>query len=177
LPLEERLERLEKMVESLMARGYATPYPYKLKPSPDTVGPIDRKEIAEIEAHARHQADIERKRELDVRQVERMKEQAKREAARAGDQAKRAAVDAEKIAREQKHQIRPKFKTGSKAHLDYLRKQLEILDREREELEHQIEELERNQEQLQEQQDENQDNDAPSDTSEFNSDSIQTPRQ
>jgi len=94
------LERLEKMVESLLARDYATPNPYHLKPSPKMVGPIDRKEIAEIEA--RHQAEMARKHELDVKEVERMKGQAKREAARAADQSKRAAVDAEKIAREQK---------------------------------------------------------------------------
>src|SRR5207245_920250 len=63
--LEERLERLEKMVESLMARGYATPKPYHLKQSADTVGPIDRKEIAEIEA--RHQAEMAWKHELDAK--------------------------------------------------------------------------------------------------------------
>ena len=102
LTLEERLERLEKMVESLVAHGYATHDPYHLKPSPDKVGPIDRKEIAEIEAHARHQAEMARKQMLDPKEIEKITEQAKREAARAADQAKRAAVDAEKIAREQK---------------------------------------------------------------------------
>jgi len=174
--LEERLERLEKMVESLMARGYATPNPH-LKPSPDNVGPIDRKEIEEIEAHARRQAEMARKHEMDAKEIEKIKERAKQEAAHAIDQVKRAAVDAEKVARaEQKRQTRRNFKEGSQRQLDELRKRLEVLDREREKLEHQIEELERNQEQLDEQRDKEQDLDVQSDTSEFNSDSIQLPR-
>jgi len=175
--LEERLERLEKMVESLMARMDAPRESYQLKRSPDKLGPIDRKEMAEIEAHARHQAEMARKHELDAKEIEKIKEHARHEA-RAVGQAKRAAVDAEKIARaEQKRQPRRIFEEGSQKQLDELRKRLEILEREREKLEHQIEELERNQEQLDEQQDETQDSDAQSDTSEFNSDSIQTPRQ
>jgi uncharacterized protein (DUF342 family) len=141
-----------------------------LKPSPDKVGPIDRKEIAEIEAHARHQAEIARKQMLDPKEIEKITEQAKREAAR-------AAVDAEKFGRaEQKRQIKRGFKEGSQKQLDELHKRLEMLEREREKLEHQIEVLERNQEQLDEQRDENQDNDAQSEASEFNADSIQLPR-
>jgi hypothetical protein len=175
LALEERLERLEKMVESLMARGYATPNPYALTPSPDTVGPMKRKEMAEIEA--RHGADMARKHEWDTKEVENMKEHARRENARAADQAKRAAVDAERGARtEQKRQTKRIFKEGSQKQLDELHKRLEMLEREREKLEHQIEVLERNQEQLDEQRDENQDNDAQSEASEFNADSIQLPR-
>ena len=104
--LEERLERLEKMVEALMARGYATPNPYAVKRSPDTVGPMDRKEIAELEA--RHKADMARKYELEEREIEKIREQAKHEAAHAADQVKRAA-DEEKIARaEQKRPTRLK---------------------------------------------------------------------
>src|SRR5881394_1247005 len=177
LTLEERLERLEKMVESLVAHGYATHDPYHLKPSPDKVGPIDRKEIAEIEAHARHQAEMARKQMLDPKEIEKITEQAKREAARAADKAKRAAVDAEKFGRaEPKRQIKRGFKEGSQKQLDELHKRLESLEREREKLERQIEELERNQEQLDEQRDENQDNDAQSEAPEFNADSIQLPR-
>ena len=98
-------------------------------------------------------------------------------AARAADLTKRAAVDAEQAARaEQKRQTKRNFKVGSQKQLDDLRKQLEKLDREREKLEHQIEELERNQEQLDQQGNEEQDSNAQSDTSEFNSDSIPTPR-
>jgi colicin import membrane protein len=173
--LEERLERLEKMVESLMARGYATPNPYALTPSPDTVGPMKRKEMAEIEA--RHKADMARKHEWEAKEIEKMKEHGKREASRAADQVKRAQ-DAEKVARaEQKRQTRRIFKEGSQRQLDDLRKRLESLEREREKLEHQIEELEHSQEQLEEQQDENQENDAQSDASESSSDSIEASRQ
>jgi len=92
---EERLERLEKMVESLMARKDTPPNPYATKRSADKVGSTDRKESAEMEA--RHFAEISRKLEQD--EIEKFKEQEKREAARAADQAKRAAVDAEKVAR------------------------------------------------------------------------------
>jgi beta-lactamase regulating signal transducer with metallopeptidase domain len=175
--LEERLERLEKMVESLLARGYAAPNPYHPKPSPDKVGPMDRKEMAEIEAHARLQAEMARKHEWDVKEIEKIKEHAKHEAARAVSQVKRAA-DAEKVARaEQKRQTRRGFKEGSQKQLDDLRKQLEMLDRKREELEHQIEELERNEEQLDQQENEDQDNDVQSNTSESNPDSTPNPRQ
>jgi len=169
--LEERLERLEKMVETLMARGYATPTPYDLKPSPDTVGPIDRRDIANIDALRKREAEMARKHEMDEREIDKIKEQAKREAARAADHVKRAAVDAEKIARaEQKRQTKRVFREGSQKQLDELRKRLESLEREREKLEHQIEELERNQEQLEdEEQNENQNSDAQSDTSESNS--------
>ena len=161
---------MEKMVESLMARGYGSQYPYHLRPSPDIVGPMDRKEIAELQA--RHKADMARKHELEAKEIDKMKERARHEAARAVDQAKRAAVDAEKIARaEQKRQPRRIFKEGSQKQLDDLRKRLEILEREREMLEHQIEELERNEEQLDEPRDEEQDSDQPSDTLESNSDS------
>ena len=94
------------MVEALMARGYATPNPYAVKRSPDTVGPMDRKEIAELEA--RHKADMARKYELEEREIEKIREQAKHEAAHAADQVKRAA-DEEKIARaEQKRPTRLK---------------------------------------------------------------------
>jgi len=165
------------MVESLMARGYATPNPYHLKPSPDNVGPIDRKEIEEIEAQARRQAEMARKHEMDAKEIEKIKERAKQEAAHAIDQVKRAAVDAEKVARaEQKRQTRRNFKEGPQRQLDELRKRLEVLDREREKLGRQIEELERNQEQLDEQRDKEQDLDVQSDTSESNSDSPEIPR-
>lgn len=174
---EDRLERLEKMVESLMARGYATQNSYPLKPSPDKVGPIDRKEIAEIEAYARHQAESARKQAPNEKKIEKMKEQAKQEAGRGADQAKRAAAGAEKAARaEQRRQTRRDFKEGSQKQLAELRKQLEILEREREKLDRQIEQLERKQEQLDEQQDEDQDSEGQSDTSESNSDSREATR-
>ncbi len=151
--LEERLERLEKMVESLMARGDENRAPYK----------------------ATLKAELERKHMFD--EIEKVREQAKQEAAHATDQVKRAAVDAEKAARaEQKRQTRRNFKEGSQRQLDELRKRLEVLDREREKVGRQIEELERNQDQLDEQRDKEQDLDVQSDTSEFNSDSIQLPR-
>src|SRR5439155_26851001 len=79
--LEERLERLEKMVESLMARKDAPQNPYPMKRSADKVGPMDRKEIAEMEF--RHYLENLPKLE------EKLKEQAKQEAARAADLTKR----------------------------------------------------------------------------------------
>jgi beta-lactamase regulating signal transducer with metallopeptidase domain len=175
--LEERLERLEKMVESLMARGYATQNPHPLKRSPDAVGPtINRKQIAEIEAYAKEQAERARKQSPDAKEIEKIREQAKRAALAAG-QFKQAAVDAEKAARaEQKRQTRRNFKEGPQRQLDDLRKQLEILEREREKLESQIEELERQQEQLDEQREEEQDSDAQPDASESNLDSPENPR-
>ena len=156
-----------------MARGDATPHPHPMKPSADMVGPVDRKEIAEIEAHARHLAEMERKHGMDAREMERIKEQAKREAARAADLAKPAAVDAEKAARaDQKRRTNRNFNKGSQKQLDELRRQLEILEREREKLGRQIEQLERQQEQLDEQRDEDQGNDAQEEPSNFNPESV-----
>lgn len=173
--LEERLERLEQMVQSLLARGHAAQNPYPLKQPIEKNWEIDRKEIAKIEAHAKQQADIARHHALSSEEIEKIKEQAKHEAARAADQVKRA-VDAEKIARtEQKRQTKRNFKDGSQKQLDELRKQLEILEREREKLDRQIEELERSQELLEEQG--NEDLDALFDASELNADSIETSRQ
>lgn len=163
--LEERLERLEKMVESLMARGYATPRPYPLKPSPDMVGPMK-----EIE---KDWAEIARKRELGEK--ERIRDQAKREAARAAEQAKRAAMNADRAARaEQKRQTRRGFKEASQKQLDELHKRLEMLDREKEKLEREIEDLERQRDQQDEQGEEDVSNDAQSHEVESNSDLIQT---
>jgi len=183
--VEERLERLEKMVESLLARGYATPNPYLLKPSPDKVGPVDRKQIAEIEAHARLAAEMARKHELDVKEIEKIKEHVKHETARAVEQAKRAAADVEKVARaEQKRQTKRNFKQGSRKQLDELHAQRETLEREREKLHRQLEELDRKQEQLneelerqQEELNEEQESDAQLDTPELDPNSKGAARQ
>src|SRR5206468_1483309 len=69
--IEERLERLERMVESLMARegGSQNPYPSKHLSLKDAT--IDRKDIATIEAHAKRQADEARRQRLD-RQIEKL---------------------------------------------------------------------------------------------------------
>jgi hypothetical protein len=172
--LEERLERLEKMVESLMARGYGTPNPPHLKPSPDAIAPMERREIEKNEAYGRRQADMARKHELEAREIERNKEHAKREAARAADLAKRAAADAERIAKaEEKRPTRRNLKEGSQKQLDELRKQLEILDRQREKLEFQIEQLERTQDEVDEQGEQESNSDAQSDTAESGSDATQ----
>ena len=171
------MERLEKMVESLMARGYATQNPYALKPSPDKVGPIHRLEIPRIEADSKRQAEMARQHELDARDIEKIKEHAKREAARAADQVKRSSEDAEKIARgEKRRQTKRIFKEGSHKQLDELHKRLEMLERERDQVEHQIEELERNQEQLDQQENEEQDNDVQSETPESSLDSTPNSR-
>src|SRR5207249_1841881 len=104
--IEERLERLERMVESLMARegGSQNPYPSKHLSLKDAT--IDRKDIAQAGAYAKRQADEARRQMVDPKEIEKIKEQAekikeqaKREAAHAAYQAKRATIEAEKAAR------------------------------------------------------------------------------
>jgi len=148
--LEERLERLERMVESLMKQQNL-----RLKSAND--GMIDRKESAELQALARRQAEVSRKPMPDAKEFEKIKEQAQREAARAVDQAKRATAEVEKAAKaEQKRPTNRKIKEGSQKQLEALRKQLEMLEREREKLDRQIEQIEQEREQLDEQRDEDQ---------------------
>lgn len=169
--LEERLERLERMVESLAAQLNANAWrPMK---GPAEANVIDRKEIAKAEAFAQRQAEIARKQVLNPKEIEKIKEHAQREGARANEQAKRATAEAEKANKfEQKLRATGKFKEGHQKQLEALRKQLEMLEREREKLDRQIEQLERDQEQLDEQRDEEQ---TRGDTNESNSKSLEQP--
>jgi len=178
--MEERMERLERMVESLVSQQSL------LKPGQmHMMGPndlIDRKEIEKLEKIAREHADFAKKHAMDQEQIERIQEYAKaqadfakkqamdpkeieklkmhaeREAKVAADQAKRAIAQAERSAKaDQKRQFNFKFKDGSrKQQLEALRRQAEALERQKEKLDQQIEELEQQQEQLDEQQDEDQ---------------------
>jgi hypothetical protein len=149
LAFEDRLERLERMVESLMKQQN-----FHLKSAND--GMIDRKDIAKIEALAKRQAEVSRKQVIGPKEIERIKEQAEREAEHATEQGKRATADAEKALKAEQKLHNRKFKEGSQKQLEALRKQLEMLEREREKLDRQIEVLEQNQEQLDEQRDEEQ---------------------
>ena len=128
--LEERLDRLEHMVESLIAeRGERPGHPeWHLKD-----GMTNPKEI------------------------EKMKEYAKREAARAAEEAKRASREAERVWKaEPRRQLHAKFKEESQKQLEAMRKQLENLEREKERLREQIERLEQERQQLDEQESEDQ---------------------
>ena len=147
--LEARLERLERMVESLIAQQHPKPghFDFHLKELGEKHELFDRKDIAKMEALARRQAELSR----DMKpEIEKIKEMAEREAARAVGQAKRAE---RALQGEQKLQVDRKHK-GSQKQLEALRKQLEMLEREREKLDRQIEQLEQEQEQLDEEQDE-----------------------
>jgi hypothetical protein len=156
--LEERLERVERMLESLMEQQHPKPghAEFQLKHEQDWM--TDRKEIAKAEAlakrqgeFARRQEEIARRQVINPKEIERIKEHAEREAERAVEQARRATANAEKALKaEQKKQLND----GTQQQLDALRKQLEVLERQREELDRQIEHLEERQGQLEEQQDE-----------------------
>jgi beta-lactamase regulating signal transducer with metallopeptidase domain len=155
--LEERLARLEQLVQSLVAQQNDKNFQFHFK-GPE--GMIDRKEVAKIEEFARKQADIARQQAINPKDIEKMQEMAERQAKVAIDQAKRATKEAERAARaDQKRQFNWKSKDAKdayRAQLDGLRRQLETLEREREKLDRQIEQLEQKQEQLDEQQDEDQ---------------------
>jgi hypothetical protein len=154
--LAERLERLERMVESLVNQQNPKAHvDFHLKAEKD--GMIDRKEIAKIEAFAKHHAEIARKHIIEPKEIEKIKEHAEREAVRAVEQAKRATLEADKALKgELKLRTTNKFREGSQKQLEALRKQLEMLERQRDELDHQIERLEQEQEQLDEQKEQEQ---------------------
>ena len=156
LSLEERLERLEQMVESLAnqknPKGHAD---FHLKADKD--GIIDRKEIAEIQALAKRQAELAQNQMMNPKDIEKIKKLAERDAARAADQVKRATADIEKTGKaDPTLQTDRKIKEGSQRQLEALRKQLEILERQKEKLDRQIEHLEQDQGKLDEQRDEDQ---------------------
>jgi beta-lactamase regulating signal transducer with metallopeptidase domain len=156
LSLEERLERLEQMVESLAnqqnPKGHAD---FHLKADQD--GIIDRKEIAEIKALAKRQAELAQNQMMNPKEIEKIQELAERDAARAAGQVKRETADMEKAVKaDPTRQTDRKIKEGSQRQLEALRKQLEILERQKEKLDRQIEHLEQDQGKLDEQRDEEQ---------------------
>ncbi len=146
--LEERLDRLERMVNSLMNQpGPKGRSDFQLKLEN---GMIDRKEMAKLEALAKQQADLAR---LNPQEIEKIKEQAQREVGRAMEQAKRATAEVEKARKADQKQSSQKLKSDTQRQLQDLRRQVEALERQREKLDHQIERLEQDQGNLDEQDD------------------------
>jgi len=146
--LEERLDRLERMIDSLVnqqnPKGRAD---FHLKAEKD--GMVDRKEIARIEAFAKQQAELEWK--INPQKIEKIKEQAERDAKRAVEQAKRATAEVEKARKADQKQAERMLKADSQRQLEELQKQIEALERQREKLDREIERLEQDQEELDEQ--------------------------
>lgn len=163
--LEERLERLERLVESLMAREGAGQDLYRHKPLFEKYGQPTRERIDQIEKEAKLRAELERKHAEDRKEMDLSRERAKHDAARLADEAKRGA-EAERADRAREKRQRRDLKEGSQKQLEILRQRLEKLEREREELDRQIEELERNREQVDEEVDQDRSADAPPDAPE-----------
>jgi hypothetical protein len=173
--LEERLDRLEKMVESLVARQKGNPGPFEFspKPAPGEMkfnwknSPDSGKQWEQAQAEfGKNMAQFELKRadmqkhlaELDKQQAlnePKMKELAEQQAKMAADQARvaeQAAREAQRAMRDAQRGGRTLRKTrdGSHQELEALRKQHEMLEKQMEGLDRQIEKLEREQEQIQE---------------------------
>jgi beta-lactamase regulating signal transducer with metallopeptidase domain len=162
--LEERLARLEQMVQSLVAQQNIKPggggggggfgggggggQPQFYMKGPDVKW--EARDMQRMQDYARSQSLP------DQKELEKMKEMAEREARLAVDQAKRAARDGEKAAKDGlKWQFRYR-KEASQKQLEGLRRQLEALEHQREMLDRQIEEIERSQGQLDDSNDEEQ---------------------
>ena len=148
--LEQRLDRLERMLNSLMSQqNLKTRSDFQLR---QENGMIDRKEMAKLEGLAKQQAELARK--IKPQEIEQIKEQATREAKHAAEQAKRATAGVEKERKTNQRQAVTKLKEDSHRQLEDLRRQVEALERQREKLDREIERLERDQEDLNEQDDE-----------------------
>jgi beta-lactamase regulating signal transducer with metallopeptidase domain len=173
--LEERLDRLEKMVESLVAQQKGKPYPFE--PSPKTPSaesksnwkgypdggnqwepkPADMaKKQAEYDLKradmAKRMAELDKQAgQDDPRMAGKIKEIAEQEAKIAAA-AEQAARDAERAARDaDRGRAVRKTLEGSKQELDGLRRQHEMLEKQMEKLNRQIEKLEREQQRSEEQ--------------------------
>jgi beta-lactamase regulating signal transducer with metallopeptidase domain len=158
MSIEERLARLEQMVESLTAQQKAKPGQFHMQPG------MGEKDMATLQEFARDQAELARKQadlarqEADMarehramamteQQIEEMKEKAQRQAEQAVEQARRANREKELMMRDEaKRQNQNKFKPtqdGSQGEIDALRKTRDELQREMQKLEQQIRQLER----------------------------------
>jgi beta-lactamase regulating signal transducer with metallopeptidase domain len=178
--LEERLDRLEKMVESLVAQQKKNPGQFEFSPktpprdmnfnwksSPDIAKQWEQSQAD----FAKKQAEFELKRgdfEKHIAEFDKalndpkfsakIKELSEQQAKMAADQAK-IARDAEQAAREagraardaQRGRTIHKNREGSHQELEGLHRQHEALERQMEKLDRQIEKLEREQERLDEQ--------------------------
>ena len=184
--LEDRLDRLEKMVESLVAQQQKNKFELSLKPPPGAMK-LDRKDFpksgnqwehAQAE-YAQKMAEFELKRadadkrlaELDKLKTwkdqkgpEKIKELAEKQAKMAVDQAKvaeQAAREAQRAGRDaQRGRIPHKMRDGSHQELEALHKQHEMLEKQMEKLDRQIEKLEREQEQFEQEENDEQGQDA-----------------
>lgn len=195
--LEERLDRLEKMVESLVARQKGNPGqfefspnkpsgPMKSKSSPDSGKPWEQAQAefgkmqAEFEwkrADAdKRLAELEKLKNLNDPKVSKeINERAEQQAKMAVDQAKiaeQAAREAQRATRDaQRGRTNRKTRDGSHGELEALHKQHEMLERQMENLDRQIEKLEREQEQIEEQRESDEQNqDAEQDQGNSNTD-------
>ena len=173
--LEERLDRLEKMVESLVAQQKNKPNQFEFSPkpqpgelksnwkiSPDSANQWEQKQAdmakkqAEFELKradmSRQLAELEGQNRLnDPKVAAKIKEIAEQDAKLAGA-AEQAAREAQRAARDaQRGRTIHRMRDGSQQELDALRKQHETLEKQMEKLDRQIEKLERQQEQLEEQ--------------------------
>lgn len=136
--IEHRLERLERMVHSLMARQndmHFDMHPGAGKPMPK--GPdwnfnIDEKQVKEM--------------------AEREAARAEQEAKRAAEEAKRAGKDIEKAMKEKSERAHGAQKEASERQIEALRRAKENLERQMERLDSQIERLEQDRDRLQEEQ-------------------------
>jgi hypothetical protein len=145
--LEERIERLEKMVEALMAQqGQKHAFVLRGRSGDQTLQAlVDEKEMQKMN---------EKINEMAKRQAERAQEQAQR----AQEQAKRAAEQAERSNKdfnfkwkaESEHHEKAMREQDCEKQLEALRKAREQLERQAQNLDRQIERLERDQERLQE---------------------------
>jgi beta-lactamase regulating signal transducer with metallopeptidase domain len=176
--LEDRLDRLEKMVESLVAQQKKNPVHFEFYPKPSSGAmKLDRKDFPEFGKewqqaqadYAQKMAEFETKRadadkrlaELDKlkawkdrKGTEKIKELAEKQAKMAVDQAKvaeQAAREAQRGTRDAQRGRSPrKMHDGAHQELEALHKQREMLEKQMEHLDRQIEKLERQFEEQQE---------------------------
>jgi beta-lactamase regulating signal transducer with metallopeptidase domain len=141
--IEERVQRLEKMVRSLMEqqgvkRSHGMMY---LKDGNNQGGNLDQEKMEKLKHLAERQGDIvaqEKLREMAERQAARATEQAQR----AAEQAKRATKELE-ARMEHDEQNKGDIREGFQRQLEALRKAREGLGQEMDRLNRQIEKLER----------------------------------
>jgi beta-lactamase regulating signal transducer with metallopeptidase domain len=184
MSIEERLNRLERMIESLSAQRTYKPWQPGVKPDMNfdfkwdgqtkMNGSMDQKQAQQLQEFARKQADMARKQVeiarqqidaarqngVDSKEIEKMKAQIERETARAREEMKRAARELERSMRDQQpHPKTPETRDfpsreKRKWNKDAKGQQLEGLRRQHESLERQMEKLDRQIEQLEQNQEE-----------------------
>jgi beta-lactamase regulating signal transducer with metallopeptidase domain len=132
--IERRVERLERMVKSLMAQQDGQ-HPKPKGPEWNWNWNMDEKQKADMKAMAEREAA-----------------RAERESKRAEEEVKRAHKEMERAAKEQGDRARGMQKESSQRQLEALRRARENLEHQMQKLDSQIEKLEQDQEKLQEEQ-------------------------